>query len=100
MAAIIESLTLRPTLPGESEGVFRARAHVKLRDGTSLTVDMPYAPGHKLNPIDEAGMAGKYRGFAAPAIGEAKAERILDICLDRQKDARVRDILAFCASGS
>ena len=57
VVSIVERLTLRPTLPGEAEGLFPARAHVTLLDGSKLTVDMPYAPGHRLNPIGEAGVA-------------------------------------------
>ncbi len=100
VVSIIERLTLRPTLPGESEGVFPARAHVSLLDGTTLVVDMPYAPGHRLNPIDEAGIAEKYLSFAAPAIGEDKAGRVLSLCLDRARDAPVREVLALCASAA
>ena len=96
VASIIGKLTLHPVLPGEEEGVFPVNARMALRSGETLVVDMPYAPGHRLNPINEQGIVDKFRSFAEPAIGSERVERLLALCLDRKSDPSVRKILNLC----
>jgi 2-methylcitrate dehydratase len=98
VVSIIDKLKLHPTLPGEREGIFPARANAKLHDGRVLVIDMPYAPGHRLNPIDENAVTEKYRAFAYSKIGKTNAESILDRILDENKVTMVRDVMAFCTS--
>ncbi len=97
VASVIDKLQLSPDLPGEAEGIFPARAHVTMKDGSTLDVDMPYAPGHRLNPLSEEQMCDKFRTFATPAIGASRVDGILKTCLDRSGKTTIRDLMKFCA---
>ena len=97
VARVIDSLTLIPDLPGEAEGIFPARGHARMRDGTVVTIDMPYAPGHRLNALSDAQFDAKFHAFSEPVIGERRASEILRLCRSPVEQIRVRDILRACA---
>jgi 2-methylcitrate dehydratase len=97
VVAIIDKLELIPDLPGADEGIFSAKASLALKDGTTLNVDTPYAPGHRLNPVSEHQLVEKFRVFAEPVIGDEQTTRILQSCLARSEDPPVRQIIAHCA---
>ncbi len=97
VARVIDGLTLVPDLPGEAEGIFPARGHVRMRDGSVVTIDMPYAPGHRLNALSEAQFDAKFRAFSEPVIGSRRASNILALCRKAPEQVRIRDILHACA---
>jgi 2-methylcitrate dehydratase len=53
------------------------RVTVTLDDGTTLTEELAFPPGHDKNPLDDAGLAGKFHGLVDPVLGAERAEAIL-----------------------
>jgi 2-methylcitrate dehydratase len=52
------------------------RVTVTLGDGTTLTEEVAFPPGHDKNPLNDAGLARKFHGLVDPALGREKAEAI------------------------
>ncbi len=52
------------------------RVTVTLDDGTMLTEEVAFPPGHDKNRLDDAGLARKFHGLVDPALGREKAEAI------------------------
>jgi 2-methylcitrate dehydratase len=52
------------------------RVTVTLDDGTMLTEEVAFPPGHDKNPLDGAGLARKFHGLVDPALGRERAEAI------------------------
>jgi 2-methylcitrate dehydratase PrpD len=60
----------------------QARVAVVLADGRRLEAEVAHATGGLANPLGEAALRQKARDQVAPALGEARAEHLLDV-LDR-----------------
>ncbi len=95
--AIIDGMTLVPDLPGEEEGIFAAHVTATLAEGAPVVVDMPYAPGHPRNPLDDAETARKFRECAEPAVGAEQAGRIIAACGPQSDAAPVREVAGLLA---
>jgi 2-methylcitrate dehydratase len=52
------------------------RVTVTLVDGTTLTEEVAFPPGHDKNPLDDAGLALKFHGLVDPALGPDRASAI------------------------
>ncbi len=52
------------------------RVTVTLDDGSTLTEEVAFPPGHDKNPLDDAGLALKFHGLVDPALGRERAEAI------------------------
>jgi len=61
------------------------RAVVTTKDGRRLDSGIVRAPGEHSNPIGRDGLVGKFRGFAHPALGRDRSDRIEEavLSLDR-----------------
>ncbi|MGV3652464.1 MAG: MmgE/PrpD family protein [Devosia sp.] len=59
-----------------------SRLVARLRDGTTRTVYNAQRPGGPGNEIPPDAVIAKFRRLARPAIGEAGAERLLDLVMD------------------
>ncbi len=54
-----------------------ARLAIHLRDGRTLTADVPHARGTVERPLDDAGLDAKFLALATPVLGERRARRVL-----------------------
>jgi 2-methylcitrate dehydratase PrpD len=75
-------------VPVEDQPKDAARVALYLRDGRVLRAEVPHARGTAARPLDDAGLAEKFRGLAEPALG-ARAGRVLARAwaFDRAADA-------------
>jgi len=96
--AVIDRMTLVPDLPGASEGVFSAIATAVLDNGETVVVEMPYAPGHPRNPLDDVATAEKFRSFAEPVLGREGAGCVIDACGPASDGRQVREIVSLLAA--
>jgi 2-methylcitrate dehydratase len=53
--------------------------HVDLSDGRKLTKRVDYPLGHAKNPLKDSEVEGKFNGLVAPALGEKRAQAIVDL---------------------
>src|SRR5216110_3471628 len=61
--------------------------HATLRDGRVLTRRVDYPLGNALNPVSDKQLEGKFNALVVPALGEARAKKIVDLAwkLDEAK---------------
>jgi len=52
------------------------RVTLTLDDGSTLTAEVAFPPGHDKNPLTDAQLAAKFHGLADPALGRDRAERL------------------------
>jgi 2-methylcitrate dehydratase len=57
-------------------GAVPNRVHVTLDDGTTLTEEVLYPPGHERKPLSDEQLAAKFHALADPAIGVDAASRV------------------------
>jgi 2-methylcitrate dehydratase len=62
--------------------------HVDLADGKRLTKRVDYPLGHAKNPLKDSEVEGKFKALVEPALGTARAEKIVDLVwkLDEAKN--------------
>ena len=62
--------------------------HVTLQDGRELTKRVDYPLGNALNPVSDKQLEGKFNALVVPALGEARAKKIVDVAwkLDEAKN--------------
>jgi len=62
--------------------------HVTLEDGRTLTKRVDYPLGNALNPVSDKQLEGKFNALVEPALGDARAKRIVDLVwkLDEAKN--------------
>ena len=62
--------------------------HVDLADGKRLTKRVDYPLGHAKNPLKDSEVEGKFKALVEPALGEARAKKIVDLVwkLDEAKN--------------
>jgi 2-methylcitrate dehydratase len=62
--------------------------HVGLADGNRLTKRVDYPLGHAKNPLKDSEVEGKFKALVEPALGTARAEKIVDLVwkLDEAKN--------------
>ena len=53
--------------------------HVTLEDGRTLTKRVDYPLGNALNPVSDKQLEGKFDALVAPALGDAGANKIVDL---------------------
>ena len=53
--------------------------HVELKDGRKLTKRVDYPLGHAKNPLKDSEVEGKFKALVEPALGAARAEKIVDL---------------------
>ena len=61
--------------------------HITLQDGRELTERVDYPLGNALNPVSDKQLEGKFNALVVPALGEARAKKIVDLAwkLDEAK---------------
>ena len=64
-----------------------ARVRITLADGRVLVSEPTIARGNPDNPLGDAELREKYRAFAVPVLGDARARRI-ECCVDALPDDR------------
>ena len=62
--------------------------HVTLEDGRTLTKRVDYPLGNALNPVSDKQLEGKFNALVEPALGDARAKKIVDLVwkLDEAKN--------------
>jgi 2-methylcitrate dehydratase len=53
--------------------------HVTLQDGRTLTKRVDFPLGNALNPLSDEQLEGKFSSLVVPALGEARAKKIVDL---------------------
>ena len=70
--------------------------HVTLQDGRELTKRVDYPLGNALNPVSDKQLEGKFNSLVVPALGEARAKKIVDLAWRLDEAKSVDDLLAAC----
>jgi 2-methylcitrate dehydratase len=70
--------------------------HVTLQDGRVLTKRVDYPLGNALNPVSDKQLEGKFNALVVPALGDARAKKIVDLAWKLDEANRVDDLLAAC----
>src|SRR6202162_1559366 len=75
-------------LSGMYPGAVANVVHVDLADGKRLTKRVDYPLGHAKNPLKDSEVEGKFKALVEPALGEARAKKIVDLVwkLDEAKN--------------
>ncbi len=71
------------------------RVSVTLNDGTVLTREIAFPPGHDKNPLTDDQLAIKFRGLADPALGSARSTEILTRLSRLETDPRPHEAIAL-----
>jgi 2-methylcitrate dehydratase len=71
------------------------RVTVTLDDGSTLTEEVAFPPGHDKNPLDDAGLARKFHGLVDPALGRERAEAIWEHLSSIESDPKPHKALAL-----
>jgi 2-methylcitrate dehydratase PrpD len=77
-----------------------ARVTITCRDGSSLTAFVPEVVGYPSHPLPEDLVVAKARGLLAPALGEAGADRVIDLVGSIDELPSVDPLLAALAPGT
>src|SRR5437868_7173468 len=70
--------------------------HVTLQDGRELTKRVDYPLGNALNPVSDRQLEGKFNALVVPALGEARAKRIVDLAWKLDQAKSVDELMAAC----
>src|SRR5207249_2299134 len=70
--------------------------HVTLQDGRELTKRVDYPLGNALNPVSDKQLEGKFNALVVPALGEARAQKIVDLSWKLDLAKTVDELLAAC----
>jgi len=70
--------------------------HVTLQDGRELTKRVDYPLGNALNPVSDKQLEGKFNALVVPALGDARAKKIVDLAWKLDEAKRVDELLAAC----
>jgi 2-methylcitrate dehydratase len=73
------------------------RVTVTLDDGTRLSAEVAYPPGHDKNPLSDVGLAEKFHGQVDPVLGPERAVAIADRVLRLAEDKSPAEILSLLA---
>lgn len=71
--------------------------HVTLQDGRELTKRVDYPLGNALNPVSDKQLEGKFNALVVPALGEARAQKIVDLAWQLDDAAKVDELMRACA---
>ena len=67
--------------------------HVDLSDGRRLTKRVDYPLGHAKNPLKDSEVEGKFNGLVAPALGEKRAQAIVDLAWKLDQAEGVNELM-------
>ena len=70
--------------------------NVTLRDGRELTKRVDYPLGNALNPVSDKQLEGKFNALVVPALGDARAKRIVDLAWKLDEAKGVAELMAAC----
>src|SRR5881392_3217728 len=70
--------------------------HVTLQDGRELTKRVDYPLGNALNPVSDKQLEGKFNALVVPALGEARAKKIVDLAWKLDEAKSVDELMAAC----
>jgi 2-methylcitrate dehydratase len=71
------------------------RVTVTLDDGSTLTREMAFPPGHDKNPLTDEQLAAKFHGLVDPALGREHAQAIWDRLSRLDSDPRPHEAIAL-----
>jgi len=71
------------------------RVTVTLNDGTQLTSEVSFPPGHDKNPLSNAQLATKFHGLVDPALGNERANLIWDRLSQLEQDPAPHEAIAL-----
>jgi 2-methylcitrate dehydratase len=93
--ALADKLRFTCDLPGARTARLPAQATATLADGSVVSADVEFAPGHPRNPLDAQGVAAKF-GTCVRGVMEPEAARnVVHACLEARPDTPVRRILSL-----
>lgn len=97
---LMQKVVLRhdPELRAFLPEIVGANLEVKLRDGNVLREDVPYPPGHSLNPLSEKEMVNKFLTLAKGTLSQDRANRAVEMILQVEQLSNLDTLLeALCA---
>src|SRR5207237_8530808 len=68
--------------------------HVTLQDGRELTKRVDYPLGNGLNPVSDKQLEGKFNALVVPALGEARAKKIVDVAWKLDEARNVDELIS------
>jgi 2-methylcitrate dehydratase len=76
------------------------RVTVTLDDGTTLSGEMAFPPGHDKNPLSDAQLAAKFHGLIDPILGRERGEAIWDRLANLENDPNPHEAIGLVDHGS
>jgi 2-methylcitrate dehydratase len=73
------------------------RVRVTLDDGSVLTSEVAFPPGHDKNPLTDAQLSVKFHGLADPALGQERARQLWDTLTQLERLAKPHEAIALLA---
>src|SRR5437764_4876231 len=70
--------------------------HVTLQDGRELAKRIDYPLGNALNPVSDKQLEGKFNALVVPALGEARAKKIVDLSWKLDEAKSVDELMTAC----
>ncbi|MEY2547169.1 MAG: 2-methylcitrate dehydratase [Verrucomicrobiota bacterium] len=70
--------------------------HVTLDDGHELTKRVDYPLGNALNPLTDEQLEGKFNALVVPALGQQRANAIVDLAWKLDDAANVDELMRAC----
>ena len=71
------------------------RVTVTLSDGTVFVNEVSFPPGHDKNPLSDEQLSVKFHGLADPALGNDRAEALLNRLSQIEVDERPHESIAW-----
>ena len=68
--------------------------HVTLQDGRELAKRIDYPLGNALNPVSDKQLEGKFGALVVPALGEARANKIVDLAWKLDETKNVDELMS------
>jgi 2-methylcitrate dehydratase len=72
--------------------------HVDLVNGKRLTKRVDYPLGNALNPLSDKQLEGKFNALVVPALGKARAKKIIELAWKLDRSANVGALLKACVT--
>jgi len=75
-----------------------AAVEIFLRDGTTLSDQIPYPPGHTENPVGESDVVAKFQALAAPVLEPESINQVCDAVLSMEKASNLASLLEYLSA--
>lgn len=87
-----------PALDVHTPAAFPCAMEVRLKDGNTLAIDMPYPPGNIRNPLGWPGVEAKFHRYAAGVLSGARRDAVVSAVKCMDSGMSMRDVMQGVAA--